>query len=257
MRTRLAIALTLVSAATASAQDQQADVINVVEAEASVVSIKPDGSLVKKGEVVCELEPAPLKEQLAHQKLMAMAAAAGLKGAQMAREAAEMAVTEYVEGTFKRDREAAQGELALAESARKLAQERLDASKRGARKGQGSPNGSTAEQRALQRATVALEQAQTKRNVLERYTKTTTVQRLRSEVEKARADELAQRAAYEREQAAVRSLEKRIESCKIVAPISGRIRYVRPIAAGAVVRGGELLLRVIPEAGPKAEAKPK
>ena len=44
----------------------------------------------------------------------------------------------------------------------------------------------------------ALEQARTKRAVLEKYTKTKRLKELQSEVERARADELAKKSAYER-----------------------------------------------------------
>jgi HlyD family secretion protein len=255
MSIRLSLALIVASIAPASAQDQPASVVNVVEGRTSIIFIKPQGSLVKKGEVVCELDPEPLKERLANRKIVMQAAAAASEGAKLARQAAELAVTEYVEGTFKRDWETASGEIALTDSDRKLAEDRLEAAQRMTDKGRSSQTNLVEAKRALDRAVFAFEQAQTKKQVLQAYTKDVTIMKLKSEVERARADELAKRAAYERDQAALKRLEKQIENCKIVAPASGRIHYARPIAEGVVVRGGQLLLEVIPEAEPKAEAK--
>src|SRR5438045_1870424 len=39
-------------------------VYNVIEGETTILSIKPDGSLVKKGELVCELDPALVRQKL-------------------------------------------------------------------------------------------------------------------------------------------------------------------------------------------------
>ena len=51
----------------------------------------------------------------------------------------------------------------------------------------------------MQKAKFALEQAQTKKDVLEKYTKEKTIKELQAEVEKAKSDELAKKATYELE----------------------------------------------------------
>jgi hypothetical protein len=61
---------------------------------------------------------------------------------------------------------------------------------------------------AMARAKSAVEKATTKKNVLEKYTHDKTVKELETEVEKARAFELAKKAIYEIEKAAVQTLLK-------------------------------------------------
>jgi HlyD family secretion protein len=112
--------------------------------------------------------------------------AASYQNAVLTREVAEIAVVEYVEGVFKQEEASAQSEITLAQSDRKRAEERLVWANRlyGGRL-------------TLQR-TISIEHACTKLKVLEKYTKDKTIRELKSEVEKARADEQAKKAAYDR-----------------------------------------------------------
>ncbi len=76
------------------------DVFNPVEGRMVVLTSRPDGSRVAKGDIVCELDSTELKERLATQELVVRGAEADVHGARIAREVAALAVTEYKEGTF-------------------------------------------------------------------------------------------------------------------------------------------------------------
>ena len=83
----------------------------------------------------------------------------------------------------------------------------------------------------FQKAKFALEQAQSKLNVLEKYTKDKTIKELKSEVEKARSDELAKKQTCELEKDKEAKLEKQIVNCKLFAPGDGLVVYANdPIA---------------------------
>jgi multidrug resistance efflux pump len=227
-------------------------VFNVVEVRTTVVFAKPEGARVEKGELVCELDPTALKERLAVQEIVIRGAEADLQGARLAREVAEMAVAEYTQGAFQKELEAAQAEIALAESNRKRAEDRFDWSSRMVQKGYVSNAQNLSDKFELQQAVFNVEQAQTRLNVLEKFTKDKTAKTLRSELETARARELAKHAALERELAAKRALTAQIDRCKVVAPVAGRVRYADLIAEGARVSDGQLLFRVVPDGGPGA-----
>ena len=120
------------------------------------------------------------------------AAEAAYLNAKLTREVAEIAVVEYVEGIFKQEMETAKGEIALAQSNLKLAEDRYV-----------SHGKLIPEAIAVQKAKFELEQAQTKQAVLEKYTRGKTVAKLKSEVQKARSDERAKEAIHDRERAAL------------------------------------------------------
>src|SRR5262249_22782615 len=73
------------------------DVFNPIEARLLVVSSKPDGSHVEKGELLCELDPRDLQDRLTVQEIVVRAAEAEAAGAVSAREAAEITSVEYSE----------------------------------------------------------------------------------------------------------------------------------------------------------------
>ena len=165
---------------------------------------------VKKGELVGELDSSWLRDLLINQKIATKQAEAAYQNAKLTREVAEIAVKEYEEGIYLQDRATIQGEIKLAESANQKAKARLERTRRARQKltetlgrtGTVVTSGDIlaeleiddrleASQHAVLRERFSLEQAQNKLNVLQNYTKGKTLKELRSEVEKARSDELA------------------------------------------------------------------
>jgi HlyD family secretion protein len=255
----LMAATALVAGQPATAQDrkggapdgpQVVNVFNPVEGRATVRSCKLEGAPVKTGDVVCELDPGPLNDRLAHQEIMIRVAQAAYRNATLAREAAELAVAEYLEGGYEQELEAVQGEIALAQSDLKRAEDRMEWSNRMLQKGYLPVARNISDRLKLQRAKFGLEQAQTKKLVLEKYTKARNAARLKGDVEKAREEESLKQAVYEREQVTRKGLLRQVERCKVVAPAAGRVSYSRPFGAGAVAHDGELLFRLVPDGNP-------
>lgn len=201
------------------------DVYCLVEGQTAIISIVPEGTKVTKGQLVCELDSAALKDNLTNQVIATKGAEAAYKNAELTRQVAEIAVTEYTEGIYKQEFETVQGEIALAESDLKRAEDRVDWSDRMLEKGYVSLSQNISEKLALQRAKFSLEQAQTKRTVLEKYTKDKTVKELQSEVEKARSDELAKQSTWELEKSKEEKLKRQIVNCNLYAPGDGIVVY--------------------------------
>lgn len=260
----LLVAVALMPCSTVLAQVKEKDtppgseavnVFNPIEGRATVLSAKSEGSRVKKGELVCELDASPLKERLANQEITILGAESGHQGALLARQIAEIAIEEYEKGTFLLQLETARGEVALAESDFKRAEDRLAWSDRMLTKGGASVAENMADKLSLQKARLALEQAQSQKLVLEKYTRPKTMMELDSQVRQRKSQELREQAAQEREQAKGKWLLRQINRCKVLAPADGRVTFTRPFGASAVVIDGELLFRIIPEGGPEPRAK--
>src|SRR5262249_25649592 len=81
------------------------------------------------------------------------------------------------------------------------------------------------EKLAVQQAVFNFEQAQTKLNVLVKFTKDKTIKELESEVEKSRSDELAKEATWTLEKSKEAKLNRQITNCKINAPDDGIVVY--------------------------------
>ena len=201
------------------------DVYCQVEGQTTIISIVPEGKRVKKGDLVCELDSATLSDTLTNQVIATKGADASYQNAKLTREVAEIAVTEYEEGIFKQEHETARGEIALASSDRKRAEDRLIWSNNMFDKGYVSKGQNISEKLSLDRAVFSEEQAQTKLNVLEKFTKGKTIKELRSEVEKARSDELAKQATWDLEKTKEAKLRRQIVNCKLYAPSDGLVVY--------------------------------
>ena len=101
-----------------------------VEGQTTIIMIKPEGTPVKKGEIVCQLDSAALSDQLVNQKITTKSAEANHENAKLTREVAEIAVVEYEEGIFKQDFATVEGEIKLAESDLSRSEDRLDWARR-------------------------------------------------------------------------------------------------------------------------------
>ena len=201
------------------------DVLCQVEGSTTIISILPEGKKVEKGELVCELDSASLRDNLTNQKIATQGAEASFQNAKLTREVAEIAVKEYEEGIFLQDKATCEGEIKLAESDLARASDRVDWATRMYEKGYVSKAQKVSEELNFQKTKFALEQAESKLHVLLEYTKGKTIKELRSEVEKARSDELAKEQTFQLERTKEAKLEKQIINCKLFAPGDGIVVY--------------------------------
>ena len=201
------------------------DVMCEVEGGTTIIRIMPEGTKVKEGDIVCELESATLKDSLTNQKITTQQAEASYRQSRLTREVAEYAVKEYVEGVYKQDYETSRGEIALAKSDLERAADRVTWSKSMYGKGYVSKATQIADELSLERAKFDLEQAMTQLDVLEKYTKDKQIKSLSSDVEKARADELSKESSWKLEQTKEAKLERQIKACILKAPGEGIVVY--------------------------------
>jgi HlyD family secretion protein len=164
-----------------------------------------DGQPASKRPAAGQPASAEAQARLQAQRLATRKARAVYEIARLTRELAELAVEEYEAVIFPRDLASVGAEIKLAEADLTRTEDRLEWAKRMFKKGYVSKATNAAEELNHQKAVFALEQAQSKRKVLEAYTKGKTIKELRSGVEKARVDELNKQMALEVEE--VKGLE--------------------------------------------------
>jgi RNA polymerase sigma factor (sigma-70 family) len=225
-----------------------------IDEPTSVLWLVKEGTWVRKGRALVELDPAPLRQNLADQEIKTQAAEAAYQNAKLTREVSEIAVEEYKEGIYKEDAATMQGEIELAKSDLQRAQDRVEWARRMYDKGYVSKVQKTSEELNYERAKVTLDNAQTKKHVLDKFTKDKTIKELESEVEKARAYELKTKAMWNLEQRREAELNKQISKCTIRSPGDGLVIYPRkrgvsePVfERGDTVRPGQVILWLVSE----------
>lgn len=230
-------------------------VFNPVEGRIRVLSARPEGARVENGEIVCELDPAGLRDRLDSQELAVRGLRAGVQGARLAREAAVMELEDYKRVRHPRELTAAEAAVKLAQSDLVRHEDQLDWVRRMYEKGYTSKSDLVAEQFTFEKARLALEEAESARQVLARHTREKTIRALMSAIETARGRELNKEAELRRADSALKALHDQVAWCKVAAPFSGRVRYDATIGPGAVVRDGQVLFRIVAEAGPAGATK--
>jgi len=219
----------------------------------TIKTLAPAGTIVKKGDVICELETTGLRVLIAEQEAALERAGAELRNAVLSREAAELAVLENeAENFLERERARLRVETATAELS--IARANLEELK------PDSPEASSLRsglERDVKRAAEKLARLRKERAVLEQQTIPRSARTLTLELEAAKAAERERSAAVARARFARESLEQRALRSKIVAPVSGQLVYVRwratladdryaIVEKGASVRQGQALFRINP-----------
>jgi HlyD family secretion protein len=228
------------------------EVYNPVEGRITVLSSQPDGTRVRQGDVVCELDPSELRDRLASEELAIRASEADVEAARLAREVAALGLIEYKEGRFAHDLNTAGAEINLAEANLARAEDTVDWARKMFEKGYVSMPAKISDELVLKRARFALEDAQSKRKVLLDHTNNKTIKSLLGAVETARARE---QAGLERARSAVKKLASQIRGCKVTAPVGGVVHQAATLGVGAVIRDGQLLFRIEPVTERAAPAK--
>ncbi len=232
----------------------------------TIISIVPEGTRVKKGDIICELDSSALKEQAKQQEIALTQAKAALKqaeenleiqraqnesdiaAAQLNLDLARLDLEKYLHGEYIQQRKEIEGEIKLAEEELARAREFYEFSKRIARKGYRSQNDLEADRIAVTKAEIALRVAQEKLNVLENYTKKRTIAELEAnaaelvrELERVKRKASAALAQFEAEfearkltaeveQAKYDRLLRQIEACTLRAPQDGEVVYANEAA---------------------------
>lgn len=222
--TRATLPVTVVDRGTLESSSNQ-DAVNEVEGMTTIISILPEGTRVKKGELVCELDSAALRDSLVNQEISTKRAEADLEQAKKTLLVAEIAVKEYLEGTFPQDVQSAEGAIKLAEADLVRAQERLEWSNRMLAIGYVTASQNQSDKLTLQKSEFSVKEAKTKLDVLQRFTREKQVKDLLANVDKAKSDMLAKESTYSLEKSKEEKLRKQIDKCKIIAPGDGLIVY--------------------------------
>ena len=256
-----------------------ANVRSEVEGTRAIISIVAEGTAVKKGDLVLELDSATLRDNLTDQEIATRRAQADHKVSQQARASAELAVKEFEEGTAQEEELSHQAAIDSSDEAIKEAKARRDRSEQalvrinalhsagragtsadimaevelGDRQGQAEAD--------IAREVRKRDEVMRKHDIFRNYTSP----RLRTDLEVAvmqkKSEELVKQASYELAKARVAKFRSQIEKCKLYAPNNGMVVYAddiqsirgqprQSIEEGATVRERQTLFHVFDLGGP-------
>lgn len=233
------------------------DVACGVPGSPTVLEVVPDGSLVRKGDLLVRLDGAELKRGIADQKRALAEAEAAAVQANKEAQAARRAIDAYREGTFVQEGLRYDRDILLAQKRFVAAQRSLLQTTMAHRRGFGARVHVEAQEFVVEAARSNLESARHKKEVLEEYTGPKTLEELESKSVAARARFEAGEVIVGREKVRLKRLEDELPQCEIRAPRDGMVVYAggttdprqanQPapqIYPGAKVRAHRTLLRL-------------
>lgn len=221
----------------------------------AILWVIDEGAPVKPGDLLVELDSSGLEQELKQQKIIVNSAQAALISAESVLEQANVAKSEYLEGTFAQEEKTIESEILVAEEQLSRAKETAKYSEQLAARGFQTPLQLRADQFAVKKAEVDLNLAQQKLKTLREITKRKMLIGFDAEIETAKANVEAQRSSLEEELEKQKDLEDQIKGCKIYADKAGQVVHANQyssrggsaefvVEAGSTVRERQAIIRL-------------
>lgn len=225
----------------------------------AILRIVPEGTVVKTGDFLVELDSSALESQRTSQKILVNAAKAAEVEAHNTYDTAVIAKREYLDGTYLQERQVIESEIFVAEENLNRAKEYYTYSEKLASKGYVNELQLEADRFAVEKANKDLDAAQTKLRVLDDYTKPKMLSTLESAILIAQAKWDSAQNSHELEVEKLEEFDDQIAKCTIVAPQDGVVKYAHImdgrgdqqfiVEEGATVRERQVVITL-----PRAEA---
>ncbi|MFZ4082719.1 MAG: HlyD family efflux transporter periplasmic adaptor subunit [Pirellula sp.] len=211
-----------------------------------ILSVIPEGTLIKKGETLCQLDSSALEQEAKNQRIVVSSAESAVISSEAAVNKAVIARQEYLDGTFLTERQKIVSEIAVAQQSLRKADLSLESAERLAAKGTLKPLQIEAEEFSVENAKSTLESAQARLKVLDELTRAKMLVQYDADIETTRAKLESDRNTLVEEKAKLEEIQNQIKSCTIKAPADGQVVYANKssgrgggdfiVEAGALVR---------------------
>ena len=240
---------------------KEVTIVNEVQGQSQIIFLIPEGTYVKQGDLLVELDSSELKDRYSQQQINYQNSLAGftkanedlqinksqnesnIRDAEMAVEFARIDLEKYRDGDWPQSRKDAQAAITIADAELKRSQDRLTWTEQLQAKGYATRAELEADRLTVQRKVLDLEQSREKLRLLERYDNPQRLRKLETEVTR-KGEELSrvkvraasQVAQYEAEVASRRAqldlqkdkldtLERQLTKIRITAPQAGLVVY--------------------------------
>lgn len=220
----------------------------------SIIKIIPEGTVVKKGDFLVELDSSALREEQTAQQIAVNTAAALAVESRNVYETALIAKEEYLDGTYVQERQTIESEVFVAEENLNRAKEYYEYSKRLASKGYVNQLQLEADKFAVEKSRKELEAAKTKLKVLDDYTKAKMLKQLESDIVISKAKWESDKNSHELAAAKLKEIDDQVAKCTIVSPKDGTVTYAHNrenwggdefvVKEGAVIRERQAIIRL-------------
>lgn len=227
---------------------------NTATGSTKIISILPEGTIVKPGDLVAELDSATFRTELESQKIRVTGVKSDLEQVKKTLEVAEISLEEFRDGVFPQDKMLLNQYIAQCELRTNQSQKNLAWSKDQTARGLRSETQLKADEFDHTKNKTMLEEAMGMKDRLEKFTAPRILKELQARIEAVRTDFYAIQKAYQLEIDRQKKIEEMIANCRLEAPRDGIVVYANEsnmwgrteaqIAEGATVREGQAVFKV-------------
>jgi multidrug efflux pump subunit AcrA (membrane-fusion protein) len=222
----------------------------------TIISVVPEGTVVKKGDLLVELDSSSLRENVVKQQIAVLASQSKLAQSESDLKTAELTLTEYLEGKYQEEHKTIKNEIFAAEEEVRTQEDNLAYYKRLLERGYVTDSKVAADILLLDKAINAKDIAQLKLKVLDDYTKEKNVVQYTAAIASNKAKVQSDKQSLQLDEERLTHLEAQLNRCKILAPQDGQVVYYMPrwggdedlIKEGKKVFERQILLR-LPDPG--------
>ncbi len=194
-------------------------------ASTRILKLIPDGSTVKKGDVICSLDASTYEEAVRLQKINLEQALAMQHYTEMDLEVSRIALEEYRQGSAKRQIQSLRQQMALAKSDSMRSSGRLAWSRKMFDKGYLSRSSIRTEELAMQRADIMMSRSQIALDTFEKYTNPRTEHSFQSRMLSQNWLLTYYRKNVESQQKQLEKYQTQVANCTVRAPHDGIVIY--------------------------------
>jgi HlyD family secretion protein len=191
----------------------------------TLLEVLPEGTLVKKGDVLAVMDASDYEELVRQQLINVERVRADYRQAELNQQVARMAVGEYRDGLLQQNLETLKGQLALTASTRERAADRLEWSRRMFQKGYLSKGQLTTEEFNLANLSLQLTKGRTALRLFESFSAPIYLKILDSDVMSADSMLSFQARRLQRSEERLDYYKRMVESCTLRAPHDGYLIY--------------------------------
>ncbi len=215
---------------------------------ATILELIPEGTKVRQGDFLCQLDDSLLRDELIEQKINVAKDRALVIQAESVLNTAKRKLQEFQEGSYQQQVSEFKAAITVAKEAERRAADVRKYSETLNRKGYMTKTQLQADTFAEEKATLELELAEERLEVFEKFTKGTMLAELEADIRKQEADLEASQYTLQLSQQREKEQAQQVANCRIVAPADGTLVYANEsdrdessvvIEEGVLVRDGQ------------------
>ena len=198
----------------------------------TIISVVPEGTVVKKGDLLVELDSSTLRENVTKQRIAVAGSEAKLAQSKADLRTAELTLTEYLDGKFNEEKKSIANDIASAKEKVRTESDNVSFNKKLLERGYITESQVKAGEYALEQAINEQQIAELKMYVLENFTSKKMVVQYEASIETANAKVKSDEESLNLDKDRLAHLERQLELCQVIAPQDGQVIYYMPRYGG-------------------------